>query len=394
MDKEARIEAVLERTFGTGGRIIHVEAPGRVNLIGEHTDYNEGFVLPMALNFKMRMAGRTRGDHLVRLYSSDYQQHVEFSLKEPIGFDRVGPWSNYPRGVIWALQAAGFEFGGFEMVFDGDVPQGAGLSSSAALEIATAVLIKELFGLQIAGAALAQLCQRAENEFVGMKCGIMDQFISLMGKAGQALFLDCRSLDYQYIPLDLGDYRMVICHSGVKHDLVTSEYNQRRHECQSGVAILQSRFTGIKALRDVTLDQLDQCTGLMPEIVYRRCRHVITENQRVLDSLDFLKQGKLNEFGRLMNASHDSQRDDFEVSCPEIDLLVELARAVPGVLGARITGGGYGGCTVNLVAGDALDRFEADVIASYRVRSGKTPQMFVCTPADGAKVVTSGGDRI
>lgn len=385
MDKGAAIGEVFQRIFGAGDRIVIVEAPGRVNLIGEHTDYNEGFVLPIAINFKMRMAARSRPDSVIKIYSGDYQQTSVFSLDDPVVVDASRPWSNYPRGVVWALREAGFKLQGFEMAFDGDLPQGAGLSSSAALEIATAVMLKELFGFQMSAAELVLLCQRAENEFVGMKCGIMDQFISLMGKADRALFLDCRSLDYQYVPLKLGDYRIVICHSGVKHSLVASEYNRRRQDCQAGVTVLQSRFNGVKALRDVNLEQLQQCADQMDETVYRRCRHVISENERVLQSLIALEQGNLEQFGKLMNESHDSQRDDFEVSCPEVDLLVDLARAVPKVLGARITGGGFGGCTVNLVAGEAIARFREEVVEAYRLRSGKIAQLFVCTPADGAK---------
>lgn len=381
------IAAQLESIFGADDKPIMVgRAPGRVNLIGEHTDYNDGFVFPMAIDFEMRMAGRKRADRMVRIYSQEYQRTVEFSL-DNITFDGGERWSNYPRGVLAELQEAGLELPGMDLAFSGNIPQGAGLSSSAALEVVTAVLARELARFAFDDPKLARLCQRAENEFVGMKCGIMDPFISLMGQKGHALFLDCRSLEFRHIPLALGAYRVVICKSGVKHSLVDSEYNVRRRQCEEGVAVLSKRFWEVWALRDVTPEQLERCRPELDPVVYRRCRHIVEENGRVVESVAALTAGDLARFGQLMNASHDSLRDLYEVSCPEIDRLVELARSVPGVLGARITGGGFGGCTVNLVAESAIPEFERMVLEPYRKETGIEPELFVSTPAAGAEIL-------
>jgi len=375
---------VLVQSFGDGGPVEVRRAPGRVNLIGEHTDYNDGFVLPMALEFAIEMAGRLRPGPEVRVHSRDYRESVAFRVDRPIEPDPAHLWSNYVRGVLWALAQAGIRLEGMDLAFGGDVPQGAGLSSSAALEVVTAEVVRGLTGFAIEGPDLARLCQKAENDFVGMKCGIMDQFVSLMGRADHALFLDCRSLEHELIPLELGDHLIAIVDSGVKHELVGSEYNRRREECGAGVAALRRRFPAILALRDATLKDLALCAEELSPTVQKRCRHVITECGRVLESKQALRRGDLARFGRLMNASHDSLRDDYEVSCPEIDLLVDLARAVPGVAGARITGGGFGGCTVNLLAGSALERFKDLVPARYAKETGITPRLFLTRAADGA----------
>ncbi|HTN52660.1 MAG TPA: galactokinase [Anaeromyxobacter sp.] len=373
------------REFGEGGRIVTAHAPGRVNLMGEHTDYNEGFVLPMAIALGVRMTARARPDRQVRALSVDTGTSAAFPV-DGEAHDAEHPWSNYLRGVLWALRRAGLPLVGMDLAFGGDLPQGAGLSSSAALETATALVARELAGFRIDPPRLALLCQQAENEFVGMKCGVMDQFVSLMGRAGHALFLDCRSLAFEQVPLALGEHLFAICHSGVKHALVASEYNRRRAQCTAGVAALAARFPGVKALRDATPAQLEACHGEMDPDVFRRCRHIVTENSRVLEGVEALRRGELGRFGALMDASHASQRDDFGVSCPEVDLLVELARAVPGVLGARITGGGFGGCTVNLVVRPSLERFREDVLSEYRRRTGLAPRLFVSAPADGARL--------
>ncbi len=373
--------------YGPGGLVTVGRAPGRVNLIGEHTDYNDGYVFPMALDFQMEMAARLRTDGWVKLYSVDYHQQVEFSLNQPIAYDSTHKWSNYVRGLFSVFQDTGIQLNGAEIVFQGDIPQGAGLSSSAALEVVTAVVLQKLNGFTNLPQELALLCQRAENKFVGMNCGIMDQFISMMGWQNHALFLDCRSLEYRQVPLKLGNNRIVICQSGVKHNLVESEYNKRRSECEQAVAILAKKQSGIKALRDANMEQVEACKNEMNEIVYKRCCHVIAENNRVLESVKVLTQGNLQSFGRLMNASHDSLRDLYEVSCPEIDELVKLARAVPGVLGARITGGGFGGCTVNLVNKDSCQEFTERVATAYRKKTGIEPIFYFSTAADGAKVL-------
>lgn len=389
MKADVNIRKVFIEQFGSGRPLLIATAPGRVNLIGEHTDYNEGYVLPMAIEFQVTMAGRPRNDDLVTIYAADYQQKVMFSLAGPIEYDREKPWSNYLRGVCRVLQEQGIKLQGMEVAFAGTIPQGAGLSSSAAVEVATALLALELSGFHLTQLEIARLCQRAENEFVGMNCGIMDQFASIMGKKDHAIFLDCRTFDFEHIPLDLGKYRILVCHSGVKHQLVTSEYNRRRQNCLEGVAVMKQHFPEIRALRDLSPRKLEQYRTEMSNEVYRRCYHIVTENQRVLDSLLALRRGDLTEFGRLMNQSHDSQRDYYEVSCREVDLLVELARQIPGVLGTRLTGGGFGGCTVNLVEAAAVPRFKSEVCRVYQERTGIEPRIFLCQPAAGAQVMVT-----
>jgi galactokinase len=374
----------LVQSFGEGGPVVTRRAPGRVNLIGEHTDYNDGFVLPMALEFAMEMAGRRSDAPEVRVRSADYRASVTIPLAGPFAPDPAHPWSNYLRGVLWALREAGVELHGMDLAFGGNIPQGAGLSSSAALEVVTAEVARALLGFDLSGPRLARLCQHAENDFVGMKCGIMDQFVSLMGRADHALFLDCRSLEFQHIPLHLGEHAIAIVHSGVKHSLVGSEYNTRREECSTGVAALRRRFPQVAALRDATLEQLAACAAELSPTVVRRCRHVITECARTLESTEALRRGELDRFGRLMDGSHDSLRDDYEVSCPEIDLLVALTRKVQGVKGARITGGGFGGCTVNLLRREAVERLQEEVLGVYEKEVGIAPRLFVTRAADGA----------
>jgi galactokinase len=378
------MQRILVERFGEGGPVVTRRAPGRVNLIGEHTDYNDGFVLPMALEFAIQMAGRRRDGVEVRVHSVDFGESVAFRVDRPIERDPVHLWSNYVRGVLWALGQAGVPLAGMDLCFGGDVPRGAGLSSSAALEVVTAEVARALLGFDIQGPPLARLCQKAENDFVGMKCGIMDQFISLMGRAGNALFIDCRSLEHQLVPLELGDHVIAIVDSGVKHALVDSQYNRRREECAEGVAALRRRFPAVGALRDATPAQLEAIAADVSPVVHRRCRHVIGECARVEESVAALRRGDLARFGALMNASHDSLRDDYEVSCPEIDLLVDLARQVPGVAGARITGGGFGGCTVNLLPRAAVRHLQTEMLPRYQRQTSKTPRLFVTRAADGA----------
>lgn len=384
------LNRLLQQVYGEGAAGIISRAPGRVNLIGEHTDYNDGFVFPMTIPFIIEVAVRKRSDRRVRIFSADFNQQTEISFDEPLRQKQDCRWANYPLGVIWALSEAGLAMQGMEMVLRGNVPQGAGLSSSAALEVATAVAIRHIMGYTISDSDIARLCQKAENGFVGMNCGIMDQFIAMMGKKDHGLFLDCRSLEYRHVPLRLDEYRIVICQSGVKHALVDSEYNKRRRECEEGVRRLQTHRPEISTLRDATLNDLQICRERMNPVVYRRCLHVITENQRVLQSVEALEVGDWSRFGRLMNASHDSLRDDYEVSCVEIDLLVKLARGQSGVLGSRITGGGFGGCTVNLVAKDDVEDFTTKIGLAYREQTGILPRFYISTAVDGACIVKGG----
>ncbi|MDQ3249289.1 MAG: galactokinase, partial [Chloroflexota bacterium] len=304
--------------------------PGRVNLIGEHTDYNDGFVLPVALKRDVRIALRARTDRQVRLYSLEYDEWFEFSL-DNLAYNHQVLWSNYVQGIAWSLQEQGLTLTGLDGVISGNVPRGSGLSSSAALEIATATAFLTAANQADAlpGAQLAKAAQRAENQFVGVNCGIMDQFISVLGARGHALLIDCRSLEYQLVPFP-ENAALVIGNTKASRSLAGSAYNQRRQECERGVALLQAVLPAIRALRDVSSQQLEEHKALLPEIVYRRCRHVVGENERVLQTVDALARNDLPEVGRLMNASHTSLRDDYAVSSDALDVMVAAMRSAPG----------------------------------------------------------------
>lgn len=366
--------------YGVTPRLI-VRAPGRVNLIGEHTDYNEGFVLPIAIDRATFVAARARPDHTVRVYSANFDQEDSFSL-ERIERSAERPWSNYVRGVVKGLLARDLPLVGADLLLESDVPLGSGLSSSASLEVAVGYALQLLNNINLLGEELALLAQGAENSFVGMQCGIMDQFMSALGRAGHALLLDCRDLSYTTIPIP-PDVRVVVCDSNVRHSLVGSEYNERRAACHEAVALLRQRLPRIAALRDVTPEQLEANADLLPPAVLPRARHVVNEIKRTLLAAEALERGDLTGFGALMHASHVSLRDDYEVSVPEIDTLVELAMALPGCYGSRITGGGFGGSTVSLVRTGAVDAFVAALGAQYRERVGREATLLVCTPSEG-----------
>jgi galactokinase len=352
-----------------------------VNLIGEHTDYNDGFVMPAAIEFYTWAAIAPRDDARLVVHSTNYGETAEIPLNTDDGQRRNG-WRDYVEGVAVMLHRAGMRLRGVNMLVQGDVPIGAGLSSSAAIEVATALALLANAELSLDKVELAKLCRRAENDFVGARVGIMDQFIACAGQVGHALLLDCRSLEYRLLPLPV-DAALLICNTGVKHEHSTSEYNLRRSECEEGVRLLQQWFP-IRALRDVSLEQLESHRGDLPAVVYRRCRHVISENQRVVDAASALDRGDLANFGQLMSASHASLRDDYEVSCSELDIMVEAATRQPGVYGARMTGGGFGGCTVNLVRADAVQRVRVAVADEYQRATGIAPQIFVSSAAEGA----------
>ncbi len=361
-------------------------APGRVNLIGEHTDYNDGFVMPAALGFYTYVAVGPRRDHTLNVCSVDFDECRSFDLRN-IPASPEGHWSDYVGGVAGVLHLSGNEIRGANLVVKGDVPIGAGLSSSAALEVATTLALLTNSGLTWSGVQVALACQRAEHEYVGTKCGVMDQFISLFGNSQHALLLDCRSLGFELLRIP-DHVRIVVCNTMVKHELASGEYNRRRADCEKGVRLLQQVLPEIRALRDVSLSQLEQyCAGLS-DITYKRCRHVITENTRVLEAAETLKESNLVRFGVLMGESHVSLRDDYQVSCKELDLMVDLANQLPGVYGARMTGGGFGGCTVNMVEANAVDEFTAGVATGYKSATGLQPEIYVCIAADGAKEVT------
>jgi galactokinase len=357
-------------------------APGRVNLIGEHTDYNDGFVLPASLDMATTVAMTPRPDRIVTVRSALGNRSFQFDLDEAAP-EPKRDWSDYVRGVAVVLQSAGYRLEGADLAISSDVPLGAGLSSSAALEVSVAAALAARTGVSIPLPELAKLCQRAENSFVGMNCGIMDQFIACVGVAGHAVMIDCRSLDYRPLPV-AGDARIVICNSMVHHELAAAgQYNLRRAECERGVALLRPLVGDIAALRDVTEAELEAHKDALPELTYRRCRHVVTENARVLAAAEALEAGDSAAFGKLMTASHVSMRDDYEITCPEIDTLVDLALKLPGVYGSRMTGGGFGGCTVSLVAADAVAGFAERLAQDYTAATGKNPDIFVCTPGAG-----------
>jgi galactokinase len=362
-------------------------APGRVNLIGEHTDYNDGFVLPSTINFCTWVTLIPLEELSLEIFSENFNEQVNFDLTDSDPTPR-GHWSDYVIGVAVMLQRAGYALKGAKLRIRGEVPVGSGLSSSAALEVASACALVANSGHNIDRAELAKICRQAENEYVGARVGIMDQFVSLHGRAKMALLLDCRSLEYKLVPLS-EEAQIVVCDTMVKHELASSQYNQRRAECEAGVKHLASSLPNVTALRDVTLDQLGKYGRDLTNVIFRRCRHVITENARVLDAAKALEKGDLKAFGELMRASHRSLRDDYEVSSRELDFMVELTNDVEGVYGARMTGGGFGGCTVNLVAKDHVAEFQRRVASGYEGATKLKPDIFVCEPADPAGEVTS-----
>jgi galactokinase len=362
-------------------------APGRVNLIGEHTDYNQGFVMPAAIDFFTWVAILPRADRVLAAFSENFQEQVEFDLDDPAPQAR-GHWADYVRGVAVTLEQAGYQLKGAQLQIKGEVPIGAGLSSSAALEVATARALLENSELTIEPVRLAQLCQRAENEFVGLGCGIMDQFVSCLGQKRKALMLDCRSLDYRALSLP-ADTCLVVCNTMIKHELAAGDYNRRRTECDIAVRHLARQLPGVQSLRDVAIEELETHGRDLPEAICRRGRHVISENARVVEAAAALERRDAVEFGKLMDASHRSLRDDYEVSCEELDLMVELARNIPGVYGARMTGGGFGGCTVNLVAVEAVSEFKRQIAREYYRVTAIEPKIYVCRAEDGAHEVHS-----
>jgi len=360
-------------------------APGRVNLIGEHTDYNDGFVMPAALDFSTWVRVSPLEQRKLKIFSEHFNEEVEVDL-DAQRLTARRRWSDYPIGVAVTLERAGYRLRGATLRIRSDVPIGAGLSSSAAIEVATACALVANSGLNIDPRELALICQRAENEFVGARVGIMDQFVSLFGQAQKALLLDCRSLEFKLLPLP-DNVRLIICNTMVRHALASGAYNERRAQCEEGVRHLAKFLPNVKALRDVTIEQLEQyCEGL-PDVVYRRCRHVISENARVLAASEALERHDLDRFGRLMFESHVSLRDDYEVSCKELDVMVELAQRFKWVYGARMTGGGFGGCTVNLVRQEKAEEFREQVAREYEYITRLKPEIYICVAANGAEEV-------
>ena len=359
-------------------------APGRVNLIGEHTDYNEGFVLPAAVDRGVAVAARRVPGQTFTLHAVDLGESCTF-VRGEVKRDPGHSWADYFKGVVWALSNRGIDVPPCEAAVTGDIPQGAGLSSSAAYEVATVRLLSALGGFELPSVEIAKLAREAENGFVGVACGIMDQMASTFGEQGKALLLDCRSLAHETVEIPSG-LKIVVVNSGVRHSLASSEYNKRRAECEEGVRSLAGLRPGVRSLRDVGPDDEAQFFAALPPVVRKRCRHVVSENARVLEAVTAMRSGDTARLKLLMAASHASLRDDYEVSCPELDILVALALALPGCYGARLTGAGFGGSTVNLVEAAAVESFSRSVAAGYRARTGRSAEIYVFQPSAGARI--------
>jgi len=379
----SRIIEKFKETFNTDPVVIR--SPGRVNLIGEHTDYNNGFVMPAAINKAIYMAVSRRDDNLIHIVSLD----LELSYLGDT--DKVVPsslhWPDYILGVIQQIQARGYLVGGFNCVFGGDIPLGSGMSSSAALECATAFSLNELFGLKMDPLTMVKLAQKAENEFVGVQCGIMDQFASMFGRKNHVIQLDCQTLEYKYAPFNTDGIRIVLLDTNVKHSLASSEYNTRRQQCEAGVALIQAHHPQVSSLRDATLEMLDKYVAPADALVYRRCQYVVEENLRLLAASEDLNNGDIEAFGQKMFATHEGLSRKYEVSCPEADFLVEQVKGRPGVFGARMMGGGFGGCTINLVREDVIDDLIADLAPVYAKAMNKELKVYIGQIENGTSLI-------
>ena len=383
----AKLMETFLKLYGEGGEVRTYFAPGRVNLIGEHTDYNGGHVFPCALTLGTYGLARKREDRTLRFYSVNFEKLgvVETSLDDLVPHKEAS-WTNYPKGVMWAFEKRGYRLDhGLDILIWGNIPNGSGLSSSASLEVLTGVILKDIFGFdQVSMVDIALIGQDAENNFNGCNCGIMDQFASAMGKKDHAIFLDTNTLNYEYAPVVLEDAKIVITNSKVKHSLVDSAYNDRRNESETALRGLQTEVE-IQTLGDLTEEEFEMHKNAIQDpIRQKRAKHAVYENQRTIRAVEALKNNDVELFGKLMNASHQSLRDDYEVSCEEIDILVDLAQAMPGVLGSRITGGGFGGCTVSIVKNDTVDRFVEEIGKAYQEKVGHEAEFYVVEIGDGA----------
>lgn len=375
----------FEEVFGDSEGAKVFFAPGRVNLIGEHTDYNGGHVFPCALTIGTYMAVKKRDDKKLRFYSMNFDHLgvIESSI-EGLKPEKEADWTNYPKGVMWAFEKRGMKMDcGLDIVLNGNIPNGSGLSSSASLEVVTGFMLRDLFGFDVTNVELARIGQYSENNFNGMNCGIMDQFASAMGKKDNAIFLDTADLSYEYAPINLAGAKIVVTNSKVKHSLVNSEYNTRRSECETALKELQT-VTDIEGLGDLTEEEFEaHKSAIKDETRVKRAKHAVYENRRTIRAVEALKNNDLETFGKLMNASHVSLRDDYAVSCSEIDVLVDAAWKVEGVIGSRITGGGFGGCTVSIVKDEAIEAFKEQVGKAYQEQVGKTPEFYVVEIGNG-----------
>ena len=361
-----------------------IRSPGRINLIGEHTDYNEGFVLPAAIDKSIYLGLAKNNSRVCRVYSIDFQEEETSSLDD---LNPAKGWVNFVMGVANAIQNAGKSLEGFDCVFGGDIPIGAGLSSSAALENAVGFGLNELFDLKLERLELLKFSQQAEHEFVGVKCGIMDMFASMMGKQDQVIRLDCRSLEHSYFPLELGEYQLILCNTKVAHSLAESAYNQRREECQEGVNQVKKQFPEVNSLRDISLQMLDKGKGEMSAVVYKRCAYVIQENERLINTCEALAKQDLVGVGQYLYGSHDGLSLDYEVSCLELDFLVDYTRELSYVLGARMMGGGFGGCTLNLIKKSDKKTFIAAISAAYAAKFNRQMESYEVNVADGTGLI-------
>ena len=382
-----KLMETFQNLFGADGDIRTYFAPGRVNLIGEHTDYNGGHVFPCALTLGTYAVARKRDDRVLRFYSENFSSLgvIETSLDDLVP-DEKADWTNYPKGVMWTFEKRGYKLPqGLDIAIYGDIPNGSGLSSSASLEVLTGIVLKDMFGFdEITMPEIAQIGQYSENNFNGCNCGIMDQFASAMGKKDNAIFLDTNTLEYEYAPVVLPDAKIVITNSKVKHSLVDSAYNDRRSECETALEELKSEMP-IVTLGDLTEAEFEAHKDTIKDPVRQlRAKHAVYENQRTIRAVAALKANNIEEFGKLMNESHISLKNDYEVSCEEIDILVDLAWEIPGVIGSRITGGGFGGCTVSIVKNDAVDTFIEKVGNGYKEQTGNTAEFYVVEVGDGA----------
>lgn len=379
----------FQELFGAEGDIRTYFAPGRVNLIGEHTDYNGGHVFPCALTLGTYGIARKREDNKLRFYSVNFERLgvIESSLEDLKPY-KAAEWTNYPKGVMWAFEERGYKLpNGLDILLYGNIPNGSGLSSSASLEVLTGVILKDMFGFDVSMTDIALIGQFSENNFNGCNCGIMDQFASAMGKKDNAIFLDTNTLQYEYAQVVLEDAKIVIINSKVKHSLVDSAYNDRRNECETALKELQE-VVAVQTLGDLTEEAFEKHKdAIKSEIRQKRARHAVYENQRTIRAVEALKENRIEEFGKLMNESHRSLRDDYEVSCKEIDILVDLAWETEGVIGSRITGGGFGGCTVSIVKNDAVDGFIKNIGEQYLAKVGHEAEFYVVDIGDGARVL-------
>jgi galactokinase len=391
LDLRQRVVAAFRQRFGEDPELF-ARAPGRVNLLGEHVDYNEGFVLPAAINRDTLVAFRKSRSLHSNLLALDLGEETSFDCQSILNMEdltgaELSVWARYPAGVMWSLNTTGLDTPGMEAVFASDVPRGAGLSSSASLEMAFGVAWEKLGGWTVAPIQMAQIGLKAENYYVGVHCGIMDQFASACGVKDRLLYLDCRSLEWRTVHLPEKAF-IVIADTSVRRSLKGSAYNDRHAACEEAVRILQDYLPGIRTLRDVGVDQFRQYAGCLPDIVAMRTQHIVEEIARTEQAVELLEKNDAIRFGELMNACHASLRDLYEVSCPELDVMAALAQSLPGCYGARLTGGGFGGCTVNLVAGEAVEAFVRNLAAGYKQETGLEPEIYICRAADGAGVET------